>query len=102
MKLPKTINRYCPFCKKHTVHTISQAKKKGRSSLTYGAKQRARKRGRARGFGGYGRYSKPAISGWKMTGKKGSKKTDFRYQCKECKKSHMQKRGIRAKKVEFK
>jgi hypothetical protein len=41
MKLPKTTKRYCPYCKKHTSHSISQAKRKGRSSLTYGAKQRA-------------------------------------------------------------
>lgn len=102
MKIPKTVNRYCPYCKRHTQHAVSQAKKKGRSSLTRGSKQRARKRGRARGYGNLGRYSKPAISGWKMTGKKGSKKTDLRYTCKECKKTHMQKKGIRAKKVEFK
>jgi len=31
-----------------------------------------------------------------------SKKTDLRYECKECKKTHMQKKGFRAKKVEFK
>ena len=98
MKIPKTIKRLCPYCRKHTQHTVSQAKKKGRSALTYGAKQRAKKRGSARGYGNLGRYSKPAIGGWKMTGKKGSKKTDFRYTCKECKKTHMQKKGKRAKK----
>ena len=102
MKIPKQIRRYCPFCKKHTQQGVNQAKKKGRSALTYGAKQRAKKRGASRGYGGLGRYSKPAISGWKMTGKKSSKKTDLRYSCKECKKMHVQKQGIRAKKVEFK
>mgnify|MGYP006297997497 CR=1 FL=1 len=101
MKLPKSTKRYCPYCKKHTQHNIKQAKNKGRSSLTYGAKQRAKKRGAARGYGSLGRYSKPAISGWKMTGKKSTKKTDLRYACNECKKMHMQKQGIRAKKVEF-
>ncbi|HII65876.1 TPA: hypothetical protein HA295_03825, partial [Candidatus Woesearchaeota archaeon] len=39
---------------------------------------------------------------FKMTGKKATKKTDFRYECKNCKKEHAQKKGIRAKKVEFK
>ncbi|MBU0536553.1 MAG: 50S ribosomal protein L44e [Nanoarchaeota archaeon] len=102
MKMPKLIKRLCPYCKKHTQHGVSQAKKKGRSSLTYGAKQRAKKRGASRGYGNLGRYSKPAISGWKMTGKKATKKTDLRYTCKVCKKTHMQKQGIRAKKVEFK
>ena len=101
MKVPKAKKRYCPFCKKHTEHKVTQNKKKSPSSLTYGSKVRARRRGRARGQGNMGRYSKPAISKFKMTGAKSTKKTDFRYECKECKKSHMQKKGIRAKKVEF-
>jgi membrane-bound inhibitor of C-type lysozyme len=33
--------------------------------------------------------------------KKQSKKTDFRYQCSECKKMSVQSAGIRAKKVEL-
>ena len=102
MKLPKNIKRYCPYCKKHTEHTISQNKKKQPSSMTYGSKVRARKRGQARGIGNMGRYSKPAITKFKMTGKKPTKKTDFRYQCKVCKKMHMQNKGFRSKKVEFK
>ena len=49
-----------------------------------------------------GRYSKPAISKFKMTGKKSTKKTDLRYECKTCKKIHLQKSGFRTKKLEFK
>jgi ribosomal protein L44E len=49
-----------------------------------------------------GRYSKPAITKFKMTGKKSSKKTDLRYECSICKKQHMQKKGFRAKRLEFK
>ena len=49
-----------------------------------------------------GRYSKPAITKFKMTGKKSSKKTDLRYECSECKKQHTQSKGFRAKKIEFK
>jgi large subunit ribosomal protein L44e len=101
MKLPKNIKRLCPYCRKHTEHKVAQAKKKNPSSLTYGSKYRAKKRGRARGAGNQGRYSKPAISKFKMTGKKATKKTDLRYNCSECKKSHVQSSGIRAKKVEF-
>jgi ribosomal protein L44E len=52
-------------------------------------------------MGSMGRYSKPAISQFKMTGKKQTKKTDLRYQCSSCKKSHMQRKGLRAKKQEF-
>lgn len=101
MKKPKQTKRYCPYCRKHTEHKISQNKKKNASSLTYGSKVRAKRRGKAKGFGNKGRYSKPAVTKFKMTGKKTTKKTDLRYQCKECKKQHMQKSGIRAKRVEF-
>ena len=105
MKLPKTVRRYCKFCKKHTEHKISSAKRKTPGSahpMGYGSKARAKLRGAARGHGNLGRYSKPAVSKFKMAGKKVSKKTDLRYTCKECKKTHVQKKGIRAKRVEFK
>ncbi len=96
------MKRYCPFCKKHTEHSVGQTKKKNARSMTYGSKYRAKLRGSARGMGNLGRYSKPAISKFKLTGKKASKKTDIRYSCKDCKKTHAQSQGKRAKKVEFK
>ncbi|MBI2208366.1 50S ribosomal protein L44e [Candidatus Woesearchaeota archaeon] len=102
MKLPKTANRYCPYCKIHTPHRIALNKKKGARTMTYGSKIRARRRGSARGLGNMGRYSKPAITKFKMTGKKMSKKTDLRYECTKCKKQHMKNKGFRAKKIEFK
>ncbi len=102
MKLPKLVKRHCPYCKKHTEHKVQQNKKKNPGSLTYGSKTRAKRRGKARGYGNRGRYSKPAISKFKLTGSKTTKKTDLRYQCKECKKMHMQKKGFRSKRVEFK
>lgn len=101
MKIPKLMKRLCPYCKKHTEHKVTQNKKRNASSLSYGSKYRAKSRGSARGMGGMGRYSKPAISKWKRTGSKVSKKTDFRYACTECKKVHMQAKGIRSKKVEL-
>lgn len=101
MKIPKTVKRYCPYCRKHTEHKVSQTKKKSPSSLKKGSKYRARKRGLARGTGNLGRYSKPAISKFKMAGKKTTKKTDFRYQCSVCKKTHTQAKGVRTKRVEF-
>ena len=102
MKLPKTVNRFCPYCKKHTQHKVTLNKKRNPRSMTYGSKLRARRRGQARGIGNMGRYSKPAISKFKMTGKKSSKKTDLRYECNECKKKHIQREGYRSKKIEFK
>ncbi|MFH0867831.1 MAG: 50S ribosomal protein L44e [Candidatus Woesearchaeota archaeon] len=101
MKLPKNMKRFCPHCKKHTLHKVAQNKRRNPRSMTYGSKLRARRRGQARGIGNMGRYSKPAITKFKMTGKKASKKTDLRYECKECKKQHMQKKGFRSKRIEF-
>ncbi len=101
MKFPKTVKRFCPFCRKHTEHKVFLAKKKAPSPLKYGSKIRARRRGRARGSGNLGRYSKPPVTQWKMTGKKQTKKTDLRYQCSACSKTHAQREGIRIKKVEF-
>jgi len=104
MKVPKTIKRHCPFCKKHTEHTISQAKKKGLSSVHTQSRSslvRVRARGSRRGFGNQGRFSRKPIGSRKMSGKKLTKKTDFRYACKVCNKQHTQKQGKRAKKVEI-
>ena len=101
MKKPKLMKRLCPYCKKHTEHKVTQTKRKQPSSLSRGSKVRARRRGQARGHGNLGRYSKPAISKFKRTGAKVSKKTDFRYECSVCKKKHMQAKGTRAKRVEL-
>ena len=102
MKVPKIMNRYCPFCKKHAEHKVSNAKKRTPGTahpLGQFAKSRT---DFGKGTGNKGKFgSKPPVSKWKMTGKKTSKKTDFRYECKDCKKQHIQKKGIRAKRVEF-
>lgn len=102
MKIPKNTKKYCPTCKKHTAQKITQAKKRTAGSarpLSQFAKSRT---GFGKGIGNLGKYgSKPAISKFKMTGKKQSKKTDLRYTCVTCKKTSVQKKGTRAKKVEF-
>src|SRR5512134_3100660 len=102
MKIPKQINRHCPRCNKHTQHKVVQSKNRGRNQahpLSTGSKKRVRMRGQRRGIGNLGKYSKPPKP--KMTGKKLAKKTDFRYQCGECKKMSVQREGQRAKKVEL-
>jgi large subunit ribosomal protein L44e len=104
MKLPKAMKRYCPKCKKHTEHKAFASKKKGMGSvhtLSRGSKVRIRARGEWRGLGNQGRFSRPPVASRKRTGAKQSKKTDLRYECKECKKIHMQSSGIRTKKLEF-
>ena len=103
MKIPKKRNMYCPKCKKHTEHVTSFAKKKERGSLKKGSLARLGKRGSGKaGFGNKGRYSKKAISGWKRTGAKSSKKVDLRYTCNVCKKTQVQRQGFRVKKPELK
>ena len=102
MKLPKTMKRLCPHCRKHTLHKVMQAKKRTRGTarpLSRASKSRTKKRGENSGAGNKGRYSKPPKP--KMTGKKQTKKTDLRYECSECKKQHVQHKGVRTKKVEF-
>ncbi|MEM4330746.1 MAG: 50S ribosomal protein L44e [Candidatus Pacearchaeota archaeon] len=99
MKLPKTVRRYCPYCNKVTeqkIKVLSGAGKRG--SLKKGSKQRAAKRGRARGIGNKGRWSKPPITQWKMKTKT-TKKTNIIYTCNECKKSKPQKKGKRTGKL---
>jgi|SRR3989338_7751198 len=103
MKLSKTRNRYCAHCKKHTEHKVDQYKSAGkRGSLSRGSIARAKKRGLGRGFGNKGKWgSKPAISKFKRTGAKISKKTTLRFLCTVCNKMSQQSQGFRAKKVEF-
>ncbi len=99
MKIAKKTRRYCPYCKKHTeqrITVLSSGHK--RSALRRGSKDRARKRGLARGKGNKGRYSKPALTKWKSKVKT-TKKTNLKYTCSVCKKSSVQKKGIRAGKV---
>ena len=104
MKKPKTIKRLCPHCKVHGEHTVTQAKRRSPGSshpLSAGSKKRMKKRGIGIGIGNFGKLSRGAISSFKMTGKKTSKKVDFRYKCNACGKSHAAKKGFRAKRVEF-
>lgn len=104
MKVPKLIKRYCPFCNAHREVAVNQSKQMGRNKthpLSRGSQTRMRRRGINRGFGNQGKYSRKAISAFKMCGKKTSKKTDFRYCCKTCNKSIPQKKGLRTKKVEM-
>lgn len=103
MKLPKTTKRYCKHCNKTTEHKVEQYKSVGkRGSLSHGSIQRARKRGLGKGYGNLGKWgSKPAISKFKRTGAKGSKKTTLKYTCAICKKATQQSAGFRAKKIEI-
>jgi large subunit ribosomal protein L44e len=101
MKIPRKVRRYCPFCKKHTEHKISLVSSGGkRGALKRGGKSRLRKRGKWRGLGSMGRYSKPAVTKWKRK-TKSTKKTNILYTCQVCKKSQYQKKGKRSGKIQI-
>jgi len=94
MKFPKKIRTYCPRCRKHTSHLVKVVKKKTRGSA-HPLSKSARQKGRLkRGYGGRGKFSKPAV------GKKPTQKVDLRLLCDACNKMHI-KRGFRAKKFEL-
>lgn len=88
MKIPKTTNRFCPYCKKKTEQKIKVIGTGGkRGTLTRGSISRAKKRGLGRGIGNKGKWgSKPAITKNKRKTKT-TKKTNIIYTCKECEKS---------------
>jgi len=99
MKVPKTTKRFCPYCRKKTeqkVKLVSTGAKRG--SLKRGSKQRTRLRGRNRGIGNRGRWSRKANTKFKRKTKT-TKKTNIMYTCSVCGKSKYQKQGIRAGKI---
>lgn len=93
MDIPKTQMRFCPFCRKHTMHEIHKASSsKVRGTLAHGQRIMLRK---MKGFGSFPR-SKPVGRA------KPTKKLDLRYKCSECKKEHAIGKGFRIKKFELK
>ncbi|MEM1535504.1 MAG: 50S ribosomal protein L44e [Candidatus Pacearchaeota archaeon] len=102
MKLPKSVRRYCKFCRKHTEQKIEQVSSaRARGSLKRGSPSRAKLRGLNRGYGNLGRFSKPPITKWKRK-TKSTKRTNLIFTCTVCGKSTPQKAGIRVSKLEIK
>ena len=92
MIIPKTQRRYCPFCRKHTEHTIEEAKRKPRRKVSRSQRRFLKK------MQGYGSFPKENPKGRE----KPTRKTDFRFVCKECGKKHTIGSGYRIKKIEIK
>jgi len=90
MKFPQKMRVFCPFCKKHTEHTVEISKKKPRRAMAQGQRRYARK------LKGYGSFPRP-----KPDYEKATKKIDLRYKCAECGKKHTRGQGWRAKKFEI-
>lgn len=90
--MPTTQNRYCPYCRKHTPHTVKKVSGRKKTSASSGQRRFLRK------MTGFGSFPKSNPKGRE----KPTKKLDLRYVCKECKKSHVVGKGFRAKKFEVK
>lgn len=90
MKRPRSIKRYCPSCKKHTLHEVERVKKKKASEHKRG--QRLFRKVTA----GYGGFPRPKPEGRE----KPTKRVNLKYKCKDCGKAH-QPASIRAKKFEL-
>jgi len=96
------MRKYCPKCKTYREMTVSLTKQRGKNKShahTRGSRARMRKRGLDRGYGNKGSVSRGAISSWKMSGAKTSKKVNLTLKCKECGKS-IKVTGSRAKRIE--
>ena len=90
MQKPRRIKRYCPICKKHTLHNVDKIKKKKASELKQGQRRFRRV------MSGYGGFPRPKPEGREKT----SRRASLKYTCDTCKKSH-QPPSIRAKKIEI-
>jgi large subunit ribosomal protein L44e len=84
------LNKYCPRCKKYTVHGVSIGKPGKRRSMSEGERRMKRK------TRGYGSFPKPIQKKFAKT----TKKTVLRLKCKDC--DHIiQSKSMRLKKVEI-
>lgn len=99
MKIPKKTKRFCPYCNKVTEQKIKQVSTGGKKgSLTRGTKGRAKLRGKNRGMGNLGRYSKKPVTKFKKKTKT-TKKAALLYTCIVCNKSKPKSKGIRTGKL---
>lgn len=93
MNIPKIQTKYCPFCRKHTTHTVRRiGVGKIKRRLAEGQRRFKRK---MKGFGSFPKSNPKGRA-------KPTRKLDLRYKCKECGKEHTIGKGFRIKKVEFK
>ncbi|MHA1965188.1 MAG: 50S ribosomal protein L44e [Candidatus Thorarchaeota archaeon] len=89
MKMKSELNKYCPRCKKYTIHGVSIGKPGKRRSMSEGERRMKRK------TRGYGSFPKPIQKKFAKT----TKKTVLKLKCKDCEHT-IQSKSIRLKKVE--
>ncbi len=90
MKMPKQIKAHCPFCNKHTLHTVERVRKGRATTMAHIDRQKKR----AQGIGNSGKFSK--VPG----GDKPTKRVNLRYRCNECNKAHNRK-GFKVSKFDL-
>jgi large subunit ribosomal protein L44e len=87
---PRKIKRYCPSCKKHTIHNVDKIKKRKASELKQGQRRFRRV------MKGYRGFPRPKPEGREKT----SRRISIKYTCEQCKKS-IQPPTQRSKKFEI-
>jgi len=90
MLKPRKIKRYCPYCKKHTIHDVDKVKTRKAGELKQGQRRFRRV------MKGYRGFPRPKPEGREKT----SKRIALKYKCSTCKKSH-QPSNIRTKKLDI-
>lgn len=90
MKYPRTLNRYCPKCRKHTIHTVAVYKKGKENMLNHGRRRVERKKK------GYGSFPKEIFH----KNAKINKRTTPLLECPDCGKKQYAK-SYRVKKFEL-
>jgi len=90
MKFPKEIRTNCPWCGKHTIHSVALYKRGKERAGSWGARRQA---GRKRGYGG---QKFPEL----IRTAKTTKKATLKLHCKECNRE-MMRDGIRLRKAEI-
>ncbi len=91
--MPQIQTKFCPYCKKHTPHTVRRVSG-GKMKRTLAEGQRRFKR-KMKGFGSFPKSNPKGRS-------KPTKKLDLRYKCQICGKEHTIGKGFRVKKFELK
>jgi large subunit ribosomal protein L44e len=91
MIIPKKQKRYCPYCKKHTEHSVAEAKRRPRKKASKSQRRFLRK------LKGYGSFPRENPKGRE----KPTRKLDLRYKCSVCNKQHTIGKGFRVKKAEY-
>jgi len=90
LKIPKTVNTYCPRCKAHTPHSVAIYKHGKRRTLSQGQRRYLRKQE------GYGSKRKPEQKRFAKV----TKKVVLKLKCTKCGYA-LHRKGIRLKKAEL-